>query len=93
MMMERMGLYDNAAEIQKLKDKVLGVHIHETVGLVDHWCPYVHSGDDKTFDAFLEVIDSAPIKVYELRAPCKEEQIEQSYRIMTEKIAAMKKSL
>ncbi|WP_020618376.1 sugar phosphate isomerase/epimerase family protein [Paenibacillus daejeonensis] len=90
MMMERMGLYDNAAEIQKLKDKVLGVHIHETVGLVDHWCPYVHSEDNETFDAFLEVIDSAPIKVYELRAPCTEEQIEQSYRIMTDKIAAMK---
>lgn len=90
MMMERMGLYDNAAEIQKLKDKVLGVHIHETVGLVDHWCPYVHSEDNQTFDAFLEVIDSAPIKVYELRAPCTEEQIEESYRIMTGKIAAMK---
>ena len=90
MMMERMGLYDNAAEIQKLKDKVLGVHIHETVGLVDHWCPYVHSEDNETFDAFLEVIDSAPIKVYELRAPCTEEQIEESYRIMTDKIAAMK---
>ncbi|MFS0724855.1 sugar phosphate isomerase/epimerase family protein [Paenibacillus sp. 1P07SE] len=93
MMMERMGLYDNAAEIQQLKDKVLGVHIHETVGLVDHWCPYVHSEDNETFDAFLEVIDSAPIKVYELRAPCTEEQIEQSYRIMTDKIAAMKKSV
>jgi len=90
MMMERMGLYDNAAEIQRMKDKVLGVHIHETVELVDHWCPYVHSKDNETFDAFLDVIDAAPIKVYELRAPCTEEEIEESYRIMTEKLAARK---
>ncbi|GBF76758.1 hypothetical protein PA598K_05245 [Paenibacillus sp. 598K] len=90
MMMERMGLYDNAAEIQQMKDKVLGVHIHETVELVDHWCPYVHSKDNETFDAFLDVIDAAPIKVYELRAPCTEEEIEESYRIMTEKLAARK---
>lgn len=90
MMMERMGLYDNAAEIQQMKDKVLGVHIHETVELVDHWCPYVHSKDNETFDAFLDVIDAAPIKVYELRAPCTEEEIEESYRIMTDKIAARK---
>ncbi len=90
MLMERMGLYDNVNEIKALKDKVLGVHIHETVGLVDHWCPYIQSRDARTFDAFLEIIDAAPIKVYELRAPNTAEEIEQSYRIMTGKIRAMK---
>jgi len=90
MMMEAMGLYDNAKEIQAMKHKVLGVHIHETVNMLDHWCPYVHSGDDHTFDAFLPVIDAAPIKVYELRAPCTAEEIEQSYQIMTRKIRRMR---
>jgi sugar phosphate isomerase/epimerase len=86
MMMERMGLYDNEREIQLLKDKVLGVHIHETVGLVDHWCPYIQSGDLSGFDAFLPIIEAAPLKVYELRAPCKTEEIEASFRIMSEKM-------
>lgn len=90
MMMEAMGLYDNVNEIQEMKHKVLGVHIHETVNMVDHWCPYVHSKDDHTFDAFLPVIDAAPIKVYELRAPCTVEEIEESYQIMTRKIKQMK---
>jgi Sugar phosphate isomerases/epimerases len=89
MMMERMGLYDNEREILALKDKVLGVHIHETVGLVDHWCPYIHSEDLSGFDVFLPVIEAAPLKVYELRAPCKTEEIEESYRIMSEKIAKL----
>lgn len=90
MMMERMGLYPNAAEIQRLKHRVLGVHIHETVGLVDHWCPYIQSEDLQTFDAFLPVIEAAPIKVYELRAPNTVEQIQQSYDIMSGKFAALK---
>lgn len=85
-MMERMGLYENGESLRKLKDKVLGVHIHETVGLVDHWCPYVQSGDDDAFDAFLDVIEAAPLKVYELRAPNTREQIEASYRIMARKM-------
>lgn len=90
MMMERMGLYHNAAEIRRLKHRVLGVHIHETVGLVDHWCPYIQSEDMHTFDAFLPVIEAAPLKVYELRAPNSAEQIQQSFEIMSGKLAALK---
>jgi sugar phosphate isomerase/epimerase len=88
MMMERMGLYDAEREVQAFaqQGKVLGVHIHETVGIVDHWCPYIHSQDDSGFDVFLPVIQAAELKVYELRAPCKREEIEDSYRIMHEKM-------
>lgn len=93
MLMDRMGLYDNVNEIRKLKDKVLGVHIHETVELVDHWCPYIQSGDDSTFDSFLEVIDAAPIKVYELRAKNTKDEIEASYLKMSRKLEAMKDDL
>ncbi|WP_199613612.1 sugar phosphate isomerase/epimerase family protein [Paenibacillus alkalitolerans] len=90
MLMDRMGLYDNVKEILELKHKVLGIHIHETVDLVDHWCPYIQSGGDDGFDAFLDVIEAAPIKVYELRSPNTAEQIEQSFQIMTGKMAARK---
>ncbi|MBB3109659.1 sugar phosphate isomerase/epimerase [Paenibacillus phyllosphaerae] len=88
MMMERMGLYDNAQDIALIKDNVVGIHIHETVGLSDHWCPYVHSGDMEYFDRFLPIIAQAPVKVYELKAACTPEEIEQSHDLLMTKLEA-----
>ncbi|WP_219836208.1 sugar phosphate isomerase/epimerase [Paenibacillus sp. R14(2021)] len=90
MMMERMGLYDNANEANAMKDDIIGVHIHETIGLSDHYCPYVHSKDDSYFDRFLAIIDQAPIKVYELKAACRPEEIEQCHEQIVGKIEARK---
>lgn len=89
MMMERMGLYDNALDMADIKDNVVGIHIHETVGLSDHWCPYVHSGDMDYFDRFLPIIAAAPVKVYELKAACKPEEIEQSHDLLLAKLASL----
>ncbi|MFX3634209.1 MAG: sugar phosphate isomerase/epimerase family protein [Candidatus Pristimantibacillus sp.] len=86
MMMERMGLYDNVNEANRMKDRVLGVHIHETVGLSDHWCPYIHSGDETYFDNFTAIIDAAPIKVYELKDKCTPEEIHRSHNLITSKL-------
>ncbi|MFC4099764.1 sugar phosphate isomerase/epimerase family protein [Paenibacillus xanthanilyticus] len=88
MMMERMGLYDNARDMEAIRDYVVGVHIHETVGLSDHWCPYVHSGDMEYFDHFLPIIEAAPVKVYELKAACTPEDIEISHDRLLAKLAA-----
>jgi len=87
MMMERMGLYDNARDMEAIKDNVVGIHIHETVGLSDHWCPYVHSGDMDYFDRFLPIIAAAPVKVYELKAACKPEEIEESHDMLLAKLS------
>lgn len=89
MMMERMGLFDNAQDIDLIKDSVVGVHIHETIGLSDHWCPYVHSGDRAYFDRFLPIIAAAPVKVYELKAACKPEEIEESHDLLTAKLGTL----
>lgn len=88
MMMERMGLYDNALDMDAIKYNVVGIHIHETVGLSDHWCPYVHSGDMSYFDRFLPIIEAAPVKVYELKAACTPEEIEQSHELLLGKLSA-----
>lgn len=90
MMMERMGLYDNAMELDSIRDIVVGVHIHETIGLSDHWCPYVHSGDMTYFDRFLPIIAAAPVKVYKLKAACKPEDIEASHNLLISKLASIK---
>lgn len=87
MMMGRMGLYDNVNEANAMIKDIVGVHIHETIGLSDHWCPYVHSGDAEGFDSFLDIIAAAPVKVYELKAVCTPEDIEQSHQMITSKIA------
>ncbi|WP_042201130.1 sugar phosphate isomerase/epimerase family protein [Paenibacillus camerounensis] len=87
MMMGRMGLYDNVNEANAMIKDIVGVHIHETIGLSDHWCPYVHSGDEEGFDSFLNIIAQAPVKVYELKAACSPEDIERSHQLLVSKIA------
>ncbi|MFC5649276.1 sugar phosphate isomerase/epimerase family protein [Paenibacillus solisilvae] len=89
MMMDRMGLYDNLRDLREVSPYIVGVHIHETIGLSDHWCPYVHSQDDVYFDHFLGVIRQAPIKVYELKAQCLPEDIERSHTLITQKTALL----
>ncbi|QYR20325.1 sugar phosphate isomerase/epimerase [Paenibacillus sp. sptzw28] len=90
MMMDRMGLYDNAKEAGEMIDDIIGVHIHETIGLSDHWCPYVNSKDMSFFDRFLAIIDRARVKVYELKSACTPEEIEESHALITGKISALK---
>lgn len=86
-MMERMGLYDNAAELSQVQPYIYGVHIHETVGLADHWCPYIHSKDPVDFDRFLPAIRQAKVKVYELKAACTAEEIHDSHARILAKLS------
>ncbi|WP_299088965.1 TIM barrel protein [uncultured Metabacillus sp.] len=86
MMMERMGLYHCASHQEQIKGKILGVHIHETIGLSDHWCPYVHSREHQYFDPFIEIIDAAQIKVYELKDKCSPDDIHQSHQLVVNKL-------
>ncbi|AEI44092.1 sugar phosphate isomerase/epimerase family protein [Paenibacillus mucilaginosus] len=89
MMMQRMGLYDAEAELGEIKRFIYGVHIHETLGLSDHWCPYVHSGEERFFDPYLEAIACAKVKVYELKAACLPEDIHKSHRLLTGRLQAL----
>lgn len=89
-MMDRLGLYDSIGEMDGLMDDIVGVHIHETIGLDDHWCPYVHSGNPDFYDAYLPMIERAQVKVYELKAACRPEEIQESHRLLTAKLAGRK---
>jgi sugar phosphate isomerase/epimerase len=90
MMMDRMGLYDNLKELQEVQRYIYGVHIHETLELSDHWCPYVHSKDMEYFDHFLGAIAQAEVKVYELKAACTAEDIDESHALIIGKLATRK---
>ncbi|MEC0131965.1 MULTISPECIES: sugar phosphate isomerase/epimerase family protein [Paenibacillus] len=86
-MMDRLGLYDSVGEMEGLMDDIVGVHIHETIGLSDHWCPYVNSGNMEFYDAYLPMIERAQVKVYELKAACQPEEIDESHRLLMAKLA------
>lgn len=86
-MMDRMGLYDSVGEMEGLMDDIVGVHIHETIGLSDHWCPYVNSKDMEFYDAYLPMIERAQVKVYELKAACQPEDIHESHQLLMAKLA------
>ncbi|GGG02262.1 hypothetical protein GCM10010912_53840 [Paenibacillus albidus] len=86
-MMDRLGLYDSVGEMEGLMDDIVGVHIHETIGLSDHWCPYVHSKDMDFYDAYLPMIERAQVKVYELKAACRPEEINASHQLLAAKLA------
>lgn len=85
-MMDRLGLYDSVGEMQGLMDDIVGVHIHETLGLSDHWCPYVHSKDMHFYDAYLPMIRRAQVKVYELKSACQPEEIHESHALLMKKL-------
>ncbi|MCI3926984.1 sugar phosphate isomerase/epimerase [Paenibacillus sp. TRM 82003] len=88
-MMERMGLYDNTEDLPDVLHHVKGVHIHDTVGLSDHWCPYVHSDDPAGFHRFLPAIAAADIRVYELKSVCEREEIEACHAELTAALQAL----
>ncbi|KQY90055.1 xylose isomerase [Paenibacillus sp. Root52] len=85
-MMDRLGLYDSVGEMQGLMDDIVGVHIHETLGLSDHWCPYVHSKDMHFYDAYLPMIERAQVKVYELKSACQPSEIHESHDLLMKKL-------
>ncbi|OKP83528.1 xylose isomerase [Paenibacillus helianthi] len=87
-MMDRLGLYDSVREMEGLMEDIVGVHIHETLGLSDHWCPYVNSKDMEFYDAYLPIIERAQVKVYELKAACQPEEIDESHSLLAAKLAA-----
>ncbi|MNC66380.1 hypothetical protein D3C75_1167700 [compost metagenome] len=87
-MMDRLGLYDSVGEMEGLMDDIVGVHIHETIGLSDHWCPYVNSRNMDFYDAYLPMIERAQVKVYELKAACQPEEIDESHRLLAARLAA-----
>jgi sugar phosphate isomerase/epimerase len=88
MLMDKMRLYDAVKEVAEIKDRIVGLHIHESIGLSDHWCPYVVSKDDTYYDRFLEYIRDVPNKVFEIRGT--PEQITTSFQMIRTKIMNMK---
>ncbi len=81
--LESLGMFNNLQEVKKIKNRILGMHIHDCIGIDDHWTPYVKSNN---VDNFIDIIKGAPIKVLELGAKNKKEDIEKGVNILNEKL-------
>lgn len=92
LMMERMGLYDNAVDLAAFSKHIYGMHIHDTVGLSDHWAPYVHTEDLAAFERFVPAIAEAPLKVFELKPAVTPEEIVLSVKRLHERIEAVRRA-
>lgn len=83
--LEALGMFNSLAEALKLKDKIIGVHIHDAIGVDDHWTPYLHSAN---LDKFIGIIRDIPLKVLELGAKNKAEEIRRGVAILETKLAS-----
>ncbi len=82
-MMDNLGMFNNLNELKKMKDRIIGIHIHDAIGMHDHMCPYIHSN---YIDNFIDVIKDVPIKVLELGADNTTEDIMRGIGILHNKI-------
>jgi len=62
-MMENLGMFRNISDMHKIKHRIIGVHIHDAIGMDDHHPPYSLS---HYLDQFIEVIQETNIKVLEI---------------------------
>lgn len=61
--LDHLGMFDNKKELIKIKDRIIGMHIHDTIGVNDHLAPYAKSNN---LDEYIDIIKDIPIKVLEL---------------------------
>lgn len=83
MLLEQLGMFDNHKDAAALKNRTIGMHIHDIIGCSDHFCPYQFS--DK-LDKYLDIIREVPIKVFEVGRSCNAEDIRKSAEILAGKL-------
>ncbi|WP_432663338.1 TIM barrel protein [Wukongibacter baidiensis] len=81
--MKNLGMFDDFEGIRAIKDKIYGAHIHDTIGVVDHWVPYT-KGDQ--IDLYLDIIKEIPIKVIEVDDKNSHEDIIKGIKILNYKL-------
>ncbi|WP_157950216.1 sugar phosphate isomerase/epimerase family protein [Vallitalea okinawensis] len=81
-MMENLGLH-NRDELYQLQDKIVGVHIHDAIGVNDHFAPYMKSD---CIDEFLPIIKNVELKVLELGCKNSKEDIIKGTSILYDKL-------
>lgn len=76
---ERLGIIQHKDFLEKFKDHMFGIHIHDLKGTKDHFAPF--SGDID-FSKILPYIRADLIKVIEAHSCATEEQIHKALRIL-----------
>lgn len=84
MMMSNLGMF-NHLDVYKMKDKIIGLHIHDAIGVDDHWTPFILSSN---IDDYIDLIKDVPLKVFELGVKNQPEDIVKGVEILNNKVKA-----
>lgn len=84
MMMSNLGMF-NHLDVYKMKDKIIGLHIHDAIGVDDHWAPYILSSN---LDEYIDLIKDIPVKVLELGVKNQPEDIVKGVEVLNRKVKA-----
>lgn len=80
--MERLGITRQRDLLEKFKDRLIGVHIHDAKGLDDHRPPGQGEVD---FEALKGLLPEEGMKIMEVHPPAREEEIRQGFNFLIEK--------
>ena len=90
-MMESLGLFNNLEVVDRLKEHICGIHVHDALGVDDHFSPYTQSD---VLDDFLDLLnDESIIKVLELGKKNSREDILRGVKLLDEKRQSNKTTL
>jgi len=82
---EQIGMFDNIQGAKSLKEKIIGVHIHDVDVVKDHLCPFILND---SFSCYMEIVKDVPIKVLELSSKkCRKEDVIISLKRLTEALS------
>lgn len=80
--MEKLGIIGQRELLERFRDSLLGVHIHDAQGLKDHRPPGQGEVD---FEALRELLPEGAIRILEVHPPAEEEEILEGLAFLREK--------
>ncbi|MFI3236549.1 MAG: TIM barrel protein [Lachnospiraceae bacterium] len=83
MLLKELGYFDDLEENKAVRNKIAGLHIHDALGIQDHWAPYT-IGDG--LDHYLDVIAKNKLRVLELNARNTPDQIKAGTTMLEKKL-------
>ncbi|MBW2437607.1 MAG: sugar phosphate isomerase/epimerase [Deltaproteobacteria bacterium] len=81
---EALGFIDRSALLQNYADKLIGVHLHDAIGLDDHVPP---GSGEIDFTALKPFLKTDTIKVFELKSGIPASEVSEGIRFIREKLS------
>lgn len=80
--LDRLGLFDQEAWLERFATRMVGIHLHDTIGIDDHGAPGFGEGD---FDHLCGSLPKDAIRTFEVRPSASPEQLLESLQFVAHK--------